>query len=78
MKELDALAGYMTATECAEAAGVKLETFTAYVSRRQAPQPVALVAGKRMYDRVAIAEWIDARTARAKTTGRVDAAIGDG
>lgn len=51
----------ITATEAAKLAKMKRPTFTAYVSRGSAPQPVATVAGRRLYARKDIKRWLKNR-----------------
>ena len=52
---------YMSAPECARLAGIKPNTFTAYVNRGYAPEPVATIAGRRVYGRAQIEEWVNER-----------------
>ena len=63
MKTLD---DYISATEAAKLAGIKLDTFTAYVNRGYAPKPVATIAGRRLYGRAQIEEWAKGRPVRAE------------
>lgn len=66
MSEPKALAQFMSATECAELVGIRLETFTAYVNRGYAPKPVGEIVGRRVYDRAEIVEWAKSRPGRRK------------
>jgi len=55
------LAEIVTASEAAELAGIALETFTAYVYRGRAPEPIGRVGGSRVFSRAEVLAWIEAR-----------------
>jgi predicted DNA-binding transcriptional regulator AlpA len=55
------MADYLTAKQAAEAAGVKVSTWDAYVSRRYAPVPDKRERGRRYWLDATITEWLGSR-----------------
>jgi len=47
--------------EAAEMAGVQRRTWSSYVARDQAPQPIHYLDGKPLWDRAEVQAWIAAR-----------------
>lgn len=58
----------VSATDAAQIAGVKLDTFTSYVNRGYAPEHVAQIAGRRLWSRAAINEWVENRPGQGSRT----------
>lgn len=59
---------YLTATDVAELADMKRDTFTSYVSRGQAPQPDLIVGGRKLYEQATIKKWLAERPGRGHRT----------
>ncbi len=55
------LGDLLTTAEAAEMAGVQRRTWSSYVSREQAPQPVQHLDGKPFWDRAEVTAWVAAR-----------------
>lgn len=47
----------LTRAEAAELAGVKVETWSGYVARGQAPKPTDRIYGKPLWDRRVVEDW---------------------
>lgn len=55
------LGDLLTTADAAEMAGVQRRTWSSYVARDQAPQPVHNLDGKPLWDRAEVEAWIAAR-----------------
>jgi predicted DNA-binding transcriptional regulator AlpA len=56
---------FISATEAAQLAGIERDTFTSYVSRGFAPEPVGVFGGRRVYERATIEAWAAKRSGNA-------------
>lgn len=52
---------FLSAPECAELAGIAPDTFTSYVNRGYAPEPVGRVGNRRIWDRATVEAWVSQR-----------------
>lgn len=59
---------FLTYDEAAELAGIKKNTFTAYVQRKQAPGPELSVLGHPLFRKSVIEEWIATRPGSGRWT----------
>lgn len=57
---------FISAPQCAELAGIRPDTFTAYVNRGFAPAPAATIAGRRVWDRDEVEAWAKAKRAKSE------------
>lgn len=55
------------AAEAAKLIGVERDTFTSYVSRGQAPQPIGRLAGRNVYSRSEVLAWHATRPVAGST-----------
>ena len=62
------MTGLLTAEQAAEAAGVKVTTWDAYVSRGYAPPPDERRSGRRYWLTGTISAWLDERPGQGART----------
>jgi len=62
------LNAYVTAEEAVDIAGLKRSTFSAYVARGSAPEHVAVMGNRRLYDRAEIENWAANRPGQGART----------